>query len=81
MAAERGCDTQPLYREMKQAVQPLLCADPDRWREWELEPKKLTSSAMAAAIAEREVQKIKNHGSRYLPDKTVTHKGVSRAKR
>lgn len=81
MAAERGCDTQALYREMKKAVAPMLESDPAALRLWELEPTKMTSSGLAAALAAREVALLEQHGSRYLPDKTITHKGARGGKR
>lgn len=75
MAKERGCTTEPLYREMKRAVQPILDSDAAALRLWELDLPKRTSSALAAAIAEREAGLIQQRREP-LPDKTARGGGT-----
>ena len=80
MAKARGVTTQPLAREMKAAVRPVLEQKPEVLRLWGIHLEKQTSTALAVALAERELRLIRDNGEAG-PNKTITHKGVSRGTR
>lgn len=58
MSRERGITDRQLYMRMKKAVGNILNSDDAALKLWEIYPEKFTSSMLAAAIAEREIQRI-----------------------